>query len=221
MRERIQLAPNSKVPAVKGSWNTSTDLQEVSSWIGDGYNIGLVMDGITGIDYDAKEPARDFFRKYRELITVGWETRKGVHFLFDGETQPRKFEHGDIKSGPHSYLVCPPSPNYNLFAGNIDKTELKPLPEEFKQKKVQVQKEIGDTRAYIYGVFAESGKKGHNSTFKVACLLRDAGYSESETLAALIEWNETNANPRWRTKELLHKTQDAFKKGTHDASKAG
>jgi len=44
------------------------------------------------------------------------------------------------------------------------------------------------------------------------CILRDAGLSEAETLAAMIEWNQANAEPPWTVKELLHKVQDVFSK---------
>ena len=32
-----------------------------------------------------------------------------------------------------------------------------------------------------------------------------------QALAALIQWNETNAFPKWNVRELLHKVEDAFK----------
>jgi hypothetical protein len=41
--------------------------------------------------------------------------------------------------------------------------------------------------------------------------LRDAGFSESQALAAMIEWNETNARPKWTIRELAHKCTDAYK----------
>lgn len=63
--------------------------------------------------------------------------------------------------------------------------------------------------AYIAHIRAISGQGGHNATFRAACKLRDSGLGEAEALAALVEWNETNAQPKWTVKELLHKVDDA------------
>ena len=65
--------------------------------------------------------------------------------------------------------------------------------------------------AYIRHITAESENGGHNATFRAACVLRDSGLSANEARDALRSWNETNAEPPWTEKELVHKIQDAYK----------
>ena len=74
---------------------------------------------------------------------------------------------------------------------------------------------IRDGPAYISHIKAVSGEGGHNTTFRAACCLRDAGMTAQQALAALIEWNESNAFPKWDVKDLLHKVEDAFKRGDY------
>ena len=56
-----------------------------------------------------------------------------------------------------------------------------------------------------------SGQGGHNTTFRVACKLADAGLSEEQVLAELIAWNEDGcAVPKWSETELAHKAKSAI-----------
>jgi putative DNA primase/helicase len=56
---------------------------------------------------------------------------------------------------------------------------------------------------------AVSGEKGHNRTFKAACILTVRfGLSEEEALPILQEWNET-CQPPWPEKDLRKKLRDA------------
>jgi hypothetical protein len=65
--------------------------------------------------------------------------------------------------------------------------------------------------SYIRHIRAESGNGGHNATFRAACKLRDSGLSAEEALDALRTWNDTNAEPPWTDKELMHKIRDAYR----------
>jgi hypothetical protein len=71
-------------------------------------------------------------------------------------------------------------------------------------------RQVRNAVAYIQKIHAESGKGGHNATFRVACRLRDAGLLEPEALAVLCEWNETHARPPWSVAELEHKIRSAY-----------
>ena len=75
---------------------------------------------------------------------------------------------------------------------------------------------IGNAREYISKIVAVSGQGGHDATFRAACKLRDAGLTEEEAFAELVVWNETNAQPKWTPKELLHKVKDAFRSSGAD-----
>jgi len=72
------------------------------------------------------------------------------------------------------------------------------------------RKRIHDGAAYIAKIRAVSGNGGHNVTFRAACCLRDAGMDEAEALLTMLQWNKTNAEPRWSDLELLHKVRDAM-----------
>jgi hypothetical protein len=68
-------------------------------------------------------------------------------------------------------------------------------------------------RAYIAKIVSVQGQRGSDACFRAACKLRDFGLSPEEALALLAEWNLTNAFPPWTEKELLHKRDDAFRRG--------
>jgi len=56
---------------------------------------------------------------------------------------------------------------------------------------------------------AISGQSGHNTTFKVACILTQRfGLTEEEGLAVIEEWNQT-CEPPWNEKDLRKKLKDA------------
>jgi hypothetical protein len=55
---------------------------------------------------------------------------------------------------------------------------------------------------------AISGSGGHDATLRAACECIRFGLSESETWAAMREYNE-RCSPQWSAKELAHKIADA------------
>jgi KaiC/GvpD/RAD55 family RecA-like ATPase len=60
---------------------------------------------------------------------------------------------------------------------------------------------------------AISGQKGHDTTFRAACVLvLGFGLNELEAMEVLSEWNQ-GCLPPWNQRELLHKIQDAGKQG--------
>jgi len=69
---------------------------------------------------------------------------------------------------------------------------------------------IRDLRAYIRRIKSIQGARGSDACFRVACILRDAGLSPEESLAYLLEWNQSCADPPWSVTELEHKVRDAF-----------
>ena len=90
--------------------------------------------------------------------------------------------------------------------------ELPPLPVEFCGQSIKTRNKIVNVVKYINEIKAIAGEGGHNATFRAACKLRDAGLSEAEALASLVEWNSTNCDPPWTTKELLHKVRSAYER---------
>jgi hypothetical protein len=68
-------------------------------------------------------------------------------------------------------------------------------------------------RAYLARIEgAVSGQRGHDRTFRVACLLTQRfGLSFAEAWPLLLEWNE-RCHPPWSERELIHKLQDSLKR---------
>jgi hypothetical protein len=60
---------------------------------------------------------------------------------------------------------------------------------------------------------AVSGQRGHDRTFRVACVLAQKfGLSFEEAWPLLKEWSELTCEPPWSDRELEHKLSDALKK---------
>ena len=70
---------------------------------------------------------------------------------------------------------------------------------------------IKDVRAYIRKIPSVSGEHGHDACFRVACILRDAGFSEMEALIEMLEWEKTCASPLWGPVALAKKIRDAYR----------
>lgn len=211
----ILLVRNSKRPPC-GAWRLTDDQAVIERWIAGGGNIGTMLkeNSIVVVDIDAgKKFARTFWRQFPALCGTAAETRRGIHLYFTGETGTRKWQHGDIKGS--GYVVAPPSIVNGWHYRWIKRERLPAFPETlFPTKEVHQKsaRDIRNARAYIGKIVAVSGRHGHDATFRAACKLRDAGFSEVEALAALVEWNQTNADPPWSAKELLHKVTSAFAK---------
>lgn len=83
-------------------------------------------------------------------------------------------------------------------------------PRALRYRKRHRPRRIRSAVAYIRRIEAIAGQGGHNATFRAACRLRDAGLTPEQAFDALSDWNETNADPAWTEKELLHKIEDAY-----------
>ncbi len=191
-----------------------------------GWNTAVLTNNFCVIDLDNPALIDRFQAKYREYITTIIETptKGGRHYyganLVHNQQNPGTF---DVR-GWHGYVVGAMSRTrtgiYRIVNSIVPISELKAFPEELFEKrarrtapKQEIRKtgeEIRNVLAYIRKIVAIQGNGGSNRTFEVACKLRDAGKSEVEAFAEMIEWNKTNAVPPWSTKELLHKIHDAF-----------
>ncbi|WP_197533613.1 bifunctional DNA primase/polymerase [Symmachiella dynata] len=230
----IPLRYRGKEPAIR--WREYTQrkptVDELRELFGNGArNIGNIcglVSGVAVLDVDDKEKARELYRQLPKTPAMV-ETGKGVHFYYsiDEPIAPRVRIGGiqvDIR-GEASYVVMPPSihPSGKQYEWIYDDwNELPPFPREKIEEIIPTcttpecqakRKRITDGEAYIANIRAIAGEGGHNSTFRAACKLRDAGYDELEALGALIRWNQTNTDPLWTVEELTHKVRDAFKKG--------
>ncbi|MCI0704971.1 MAG: bifunctional DNA primase/polymerase, partial [Planctomycetia bacterium] len=71
---------------------------------------------------------------------------------------------------------------------------------------------IRRARGYLVTIEgAGSGQRGHDRTFRVACVLvQKFGLSFEEAWPLFFEWNQT-CEPPWSERELAHKLSDALK----------
>lgn len=191
----MYLALSGKVPRHKGPWRLTEKMPQG--------NVGETLEGKTVIDFDVKDAGREFYKLHQELCTVIVETRRGVHFHFAGETQARKFSHGDLKSGPNCYVVIPPSVVKNFQYRWIRQGELQPFSKVeplFPQKEIQPKvsaetdsyRRIVRAKAYGTSIVCIPNGTASNTLFRFCCWMRDLGLTKSEAFSVLLAWNDTN-----------------------------
>ncbi len=213
------LVKGGKKPLLKEWQNLDATIDRIRHWFAQGLNFGLITDRVAVLDFDDKGPAREFCVQNRSHIKTIVETRRGIHFYFRNEGQIRNTIGTPDVRGIGGYVVSPGSVVgdhlYRFVDGydEIDPGKMEPLRAAWLPKRDSVgaaRGRITDGARYIMHIHAVSGEGGHNATFRAACKLRDSGMSEAEALAAMVEWNKTNAEPPWTVKELLHKVRSAF-----------
>jgi hypothetical protein len=228
-----QLPLYGKVPAIL-EWKHLTRRhpsdEELALWFQKTrHNVGIICGKISGIavlDADSPETAERLLRELPKTPMMT-ETAKGFHLFYrlhQGQHVPPRVRVNQLMldvRGEASYVVAAPSihPETRKPYRRIGSWDLNNVP-YFSDSWVEAdapspavyRKSVRNPLSYIAKIRAVQGSGGSNATFRAACVLRDAGLSEAEALAALIEWNHTHADPPWTVKELLHKVQDAFSK---------
>lgn len=215
-----------------------TDYMEkpMSVWDYPGMNIGVVTGAVSGVvvvDCDNDESVKGWVNECLPT-QLKVKTRRGMHFYYQHPGQYVKsdshIEHAkgfkyDVK-GDRSYAMMPPSfrsgHQYQVIPceGNVTGKWVRPhlLPKfrmEWRPERARPvwdydSPRIKDGIAYIKTIYAIEGSGGDKETYKAACKLKEAGMDQAQALAAMIEWNETNATPRWNVRDLLHKVQCVF-----------
>ena len=149
--------------------------------------------------------------------------RHGVHY---GNAVRIKDKPLDLRC-EGAYVVCPPSRNehgvpYQWTGEVIPIGELPPIKVSWlranKRRAVAplvenlgVGNMVRRARGYLANIEgAISGQRGHDRTFRVACVLTNKfGLTLDEAWPLIVEWNR-QCEPPWSEKELLHKLQDAL-----------
>jgi Bifunctional DNA primase/polymerase, N-terminal len=202
-----------------------------------GCNIAILTgqeNGIVVVDCDNMASAAQW-RKYGTPTPLMAKTRRGVHFYYrhpgvyiksDSHIKvPGTDSEYDVK-GDKSYVVFPPS----MFSGHqysfvycdnnpcatlLDFKTL-PLfdpawrPDNSAAEFTGRSQKIGDPLKYIRYIQAVAGQGGHNSTWRAVNRLKDGGLTEMEAVAAMVEWNKTNAEPPWSIRDLIHKVKSCY-----------
>lgn len=209
--------------------------KEIVAWPRE--NVAIITGAISGVvvvDCESAEDARWFKEnKLRGRSTAIVKTRRGYHFYFqhpgehvknaqrvrDKDGNPRYDVRGD-----GGYVLAPPSRwekdgQTGEYAWHTKLLRVEDLPAfrmEWRPETVResTDREISDVEAYIAKIVAKSGEGGHNQTYKACQRCRDAGLSEGEALLVMQRWNQTNAQPPWSDRELLHKVRSAYSAGT-------
>ncbi len=236
LEHRISVIPldmTSKKPSIE--WKALIDEpMPKEQWTFAGCNVGLITgmtSGFVVVDCDSEE-AYTGWLKNMPPTRLRVRTKRGMHFYYRSPGQYVKsdshvkhesgFEY-DVK-GDRSYVLFPPSMRsghqYQILPcqGNIGAEFCDPhlLPEfdmAWRPERTLSagfnDKAITDGVAYISQIRAVEGNGGDRDTFRAACKLIESGLGESEALAAMLEWNATNAEPQWSPRELLHKVRCA------------
>ena len=225
-KERIDRAKRPQQPWTQWQDRQATP-QEVASWGSE--NIGLVTGKISGVvvvDCESREDAEWFWRERGKTNTMV-QTPRGFHlyFAWPGSAVPnaQRIENRYDVRGDGGYVVAPPSivngKKYR-FVDNLSMRDPSELPQfnmrwrypdgEPVASGQEQRRKVTDGVAYINTMRAVAGQCGHNTTWKAVQRLRDSGMSESEALAAMVDWNKTNCDPPWSTAELLHKVRGVY-----------
>ena len=200
---------------------------EVERMILPGRNYGIVCDRVAVIDTDTAELARWWLQNMPRTPWTVRTPRGGAHFYYrsvPGLRNATGVDCGwDVRAGGRGYAVGFDSRvdgrRYTLIGTAtldlppFDRTWLpiiRASPVPAPPTVVPPRGQIRDLRAYIRRIKSVQGSRGSDACFRVACVLRDAGLSPAESLAYLLEWNQSCADPPWSVTELEHKVRDAF-----------
>lgn len=198
-------------------------------------NLAIVtgqVSNIVVVDCESQADARWFWDNKGQTRMIV-QTPRGFHLYFRWPGTPvrnaiRVAGRYDIR-GDRGYVLAPPSikqgkryrwwwpacvmngsllPTFRLEWGPPPRLPppLSPLDAILRPASPAAQRKLAETTQ----LRAISGCGGHNVTYRVACLLREAGLGRAEALSELQAWNRTNADPPWSDRELEHKIDSAF-----------
>lgn len=224
-RRLIPVQRNGKKPLVKDWPNFEATPEDIQKWVQQKLNAGLVCDSVVVLDADNRRAAEWV---YRNIVKTPWinRTPRGFHF-YTKQPEAKIGNKVNVFGGAGVTGVDVRGLNgYVLAEGSeINGKTYERVPgltgelPEFNPNWILdnvcevTRKEVRDAVSYISKIRAVSGNGGHASTFRAACILRDAGMAEFDAAEALLEWNARNCHPPWSAKELIHKLKDAYSKG--------
>ena len=209
--------------------------KEVRAWFRSGpRNVALVTgNGVVVVDVDDRSLVNTIIERCGDT-PMRCRTPGGMHLYYstpEGGLPTAVRVNGmpiDIRSDG-AYAVCPWSHNaagisYDWVSGIVPAADLPRL--EASWLRVRSPKRVVTpgiavddadlmvrlARGYLAHIEgAISGQRGHDRTFRVACVLTiKFGLTMEQAWPLFLEWNEV-CEPPWSEKELLHKLQDAIK----------
>lgn len=201
-----------------------------------GCNIAILTgqeNGLVVVDCDTMQNVAHW-RRFGTPTPMMVKTRRGMHFYYRHpgvyiksnshiRVQGCEGEY-DVK-GDKSYVVFPPS-MFNGHQYSIVYNDGNPMATLLDFKTLPLfnpswrpdnnpgmshrGNSVTDPVKYIRYIRAVAGQGGHNATWRAVCRLKDGGLTELEAIAAMTEWNQTNADPPWRISDLIHKVKGAY-----------
>ncbi len=238
----VAMLPGSKVPAEKWrhlyeAGRTVADIR-ARHWHG----IAIITKGIVVIDVDDENKLDAVLERCGLPRAPICRTPSGgfhVHGRLRAVVERYRTikihdEEVDLLVGP-GLAQLPPTPGYEWLAEGLPALGDLPLcrvgwtrerkrpssvPEIVVSAGTRTDRQRMIVRARAWAACVEgavSGQRGHDRTFRLCCRLTHFqencfGLTFEEAWPILLEWNETCAPP-WLESELVHKLQDAIKKG--------
>lgn len=193
---------------------------ELGEWGGLGF-VFSEDDPFTGVDLDgcfngSLDPWAAEIIKSMDSYTEWSPSKTGVHIVVEGKfclpkgVNKRFGEKTGIEIYDHGRFFC-----VTGLRGKTCPHEPQPRQEQLDAlayKHFEDKVVFERARQYISKIDgAISGQRGHDITFKVACVLvLGFGLDEQSALSLLREWN-TKCQPPWSESELAHKVRSADK----------
>jgi len=222
-----------KRPALR-DWphKASADSRQHKEWFGP-YRPAILTGAenklvVVDVDDGIEELRRLYLSIFPRPPTVVLSNRGG-HVYFEHPGYPVKNAVGAIVNGvkvdirgEHGCALVPGNGNPHRWAAKgLEFDPDKKLPRfdalRIERKQANVASEppqaIHDLRKLIYSVRAIEGQGGDRAAWYVVNRLKDAGCTEVEALAILVEWNSVNCEPPFTTNQLLHKVRYCYQKG--------
>jgi hypothetical protein len=209
-----------KRPAIE--WKRLQDSRERIQWDG---NVGIVTGKISGcvvIDCDS-DGAYGWAMRNGCRSNMVVRTARGFHIYFKYKPMGNRVKVGgrdlDIR-GDGGYTVVPPSLHpsgimYSWEAGPVLPSELPEFPmiEPLQQQRTLTRGQVRNVTAYLSKIRSIQGQNGSAGLIRCCAVCRDGMLSPAQTMAELIAWNQTNAQPPWSVQELAHAVDRVFQKG--------
>lgn len=235
---KLPLASRSKVPLHDSFERITDDPLKVRAWEKAGFNTGMLLGGLSALDFDDIEAARRFAKAHPELLVLVNRTYRAVHILFEGETKQGPIMEdgvkvGDKKSGPKSYLVIPPSRVWNKedrvlheykWVRGREGIELPPFPEHLfgqvdrnasQHVRQNIRHVARNVRAYLTKVESIQGNNGSRGLCWAAVICRDSGMTEADAVVELLWWNTLPVvQPPWPADEIARAVHNIYQKAT-------
>jgi len=205
--------------------------EEILRWFGrDRANIGILtgVSGVVVIDCDRAADAEWWCGRFSATPMIT-KTARGIHLFYRFElgikmgNRTSLFDRKIDLRGQGGYVVAPPSlhPNGTRYE-RMGTWNLCDVP-EFERHWIPANElpatsataelsNVDRLRRYVFKIRSISGERGHDSCFRAACKIADAGIDFERGMEVFREWNELCAVPMWTEKELRHKLTDAFQK---------